>query len=111
MSRPRLAPERFDVGQRKVVAERQERERDELQMLERERDADDGDREDECRARVSDRDLPAEQKYPNHVEDDAKRAVGVLELHDLLAEGRQSRDADLHRLDAEREADDGDADQ
>ncbi len=58
---------------------------------------------------MGDRNLPTEEEDPDHVEDHPQDAIRVLELDDLFAEWGKGRETQLDRLDAERNPDQGQA--
>ena len=92
-------------------AKGEESQGDEFNVLFGEGDAYDGDGEDDGRQEMGQGDPPAKKQQPDDVEEDAQGAVGVFAFDDFLAEGSERSNTDLDRLDAERNADNGHAEQ
>lgn len=75
----------------------------------REGQTDDCDREHDGPEEMIESETEAEHHEPEDVADDSQRTVGARATANLLAEGREGREAEFDGLQAERNADDGEA--
>lgn len=82
---------------------------DELPVLFGEGDADDGDEQQGGADKMNQGDLPAEEYEPDQVQNQIERAIGLWGGDHFLAKWRQVGSANPDGLDAEGNADDGDA--
>jgi hypothetical protein len=80
----------------------------ELEVLHAEGDADDGDAQQEPDTQVAQADPDAAAQQPDHVEDNGQAAGVVPGLPRGATERPQGQHTQLHRLQPERDADDGD---
>ena len=80
-------------------------------MLKAEGDANDGDAEDDAENQVQDRHLPPSAKNPDEIHHDGKASRFIRPGYQLVPERPQRVRAQLEQLHAERNADDGDAQQ
>src|SRR5438046_100997 len=94
-----------------AAAEGEQRQQRQLHVLQRERDADEADGEADGEADVREEDPYAGDEAPQHVHDDAEDAGagGRRIVDDVLAEREQRQAGDLEALHAERDPDDGEA--
>ena len=80
-------------------------------MLEAPGDADDGDAEDEAEKKMADGDFPPATENPDEIHHRGEAARLARTIDEFVAEGPHRVGTQLEQLDAERDADDGDAHQ
>lgn len=90
-----------------LVAEGNQSDDSQLEVLFGEGNADDGDGTQRHQDEVHDRELQSGHQYPDHVHDDVERVVRLGPRADLAPERPDGKAGDLQGLDAEGNPDDG----
>ena len=80
-------------------------------MLETERNADDGDAADEAESEMGHGNLPPTEKNPKDIHKDVETSGSIVSFYDFSAERPQGESTEFPQLKAERDTDDGNAEE